>query len=164
MTTPELELNFGEVDPVQFAQIVAAMPDEQLAEGMASEARGTILDEIFRRMEEHFDPTQSADLTEIVNFVITGGPNGEPDRFQVVIKDDKCCTTRNGTEQETLTLELDGASFLKVTAGIRTGMDLYLEGKLKIDGSMIKATRLAGLFAIPDGGDSAAGNSSAGGQ
>jgi putative sterol carrier protein len=162
MTTPEFDL--GAVDAEQFAKAIAETPDEQLAEGLQSEMRGQMLDEIFSRMEVHFDPTKSQELEEVVHFVITGRADGGADEYQVVIRDDTCKTGKQLTEEPGLRLTLDGLEFLKIVAGLKTGMNLYLEGKLKIDGNMMRATRLAGLFAMPGDGEADSTDQAAGGQ
>ncbi len=139
------------LDPVEFANIVRTASDAQLAHALAAR-RTVILDEIFTRMEEHFDPTKSADLDLVIHFNIGGQPEGDFDRYQVVIRNDTCKTGRDRTEAAALGLTLDGVDFLKLVANLITGMDLYLAGKLKIDGNMMVATRLTGLFAMPDVG------------
>ncbi len=154
MSSPELPdfEKLGEVDAEDFAAAVAAVPDEQIAEGMQSEHRENILDEIFKRMEEHFDPTKSADVDLVIHFHITGRPDGGVDDYQVVIRDDTCKTSKELTDEMGLGLELDAVEFIKLVANLTNGMDLYIGGKLKIDGNMIVATRITGLFAMPEAG------------
>lgn len=138
------------VQPAQFAAAIAAAPDHELAEGMASAARGQVLDEIFRRMEEHFDPNKSKKLDLVIHFELTGAPNGEPDRYQVIIRDNTCKVGKETTEKPKLALKLDAVDFLKLATNNANGMNLYIGGKLKVDGNIILATRLEGLFAIPE--------------
>ena len=145
------EFQLGQVDAADFARSVAETPLHELAEGMNGELRGQVLDEIFSRMEHHFDPKKSADVDLVINFTITGKPDSDPDRYQVVIRNDVCKTGKELTEEAALGLTLDAVDFLRLVANLTNGMNLYIGGKLKIDGSMIVATRIAGLFAIPDG-------------
>lgn len=155
MSTPEFQLSA--VDAAEFVKSVAGTPDHELAEGMRSEFRHQILDEIFKRMEEHFDPSKSADLNAVIDFEITGHADGDTsDEFQVVIRNDTCKTGREHTETQTMKLVLDGVDFLRLVANQTNGMDLYIAGKLKVDGNLMLATRLSGLFLIPEADDSAA--------
>ena len=146
----QIDFDISGIDAGQFARLVADLPDEQIAEIINSDLRDQILDEIIRRMEEHFDPEKSADVEEIVNFVITGETDDATATYQVIITNGTCATSKEITEKPGLVLTLDGVNFLKLAADAVPGMTLYLDGKLKIDGNMIKATRLTGLFAMPE--------------
>lgn len=156
MFTPE---QLTAVDAAQFAASVAATPDHELAEGMASAVRGQILDEVFRRMEEHFDPTKSKKVDAVVIFELTGDPSGEPDRYQVIIRDNTCSTSKELTEKPTMRLTLNAVDLLKLATNNAGSMNMYLAGRLKVDGNLILATRLTGLFAIPENAPSADGSS-----
>lgn len=152
------------VDAAQFAATVTNTPDHELAEGMASDARGPILDEVFRRMEEHFDPKKSKKIDAVVIFELTGAPSGEPDRYQVIIRNNTCSTSKELTEKPTMTLTLDAVDLLKLATNNAVSMNLYIAGKLKVDGNLILATRLTGLFAIPEDVSSANGSSASEGE
>jgi hypothetical protein len=67
------DLDTGAVDAAQFARSVATTPDAELAAGMRGELRGQILDEIFRRMEQHFRPDAAHAVDAVVHFHITDG-------------------------------------------------------------------------------------------
>src|SRR5438876_6791862 len=86
------------VDPAEFARSVATTPDEQLAEGMRSELRGQILDEIFRRMEEHFDAQKAAGIDAVIHWTISGRADGGSDRYEVVLRNGTCRATNAPTE------------------------------------------------------------------
>ncbi|MBI5309413.1 MAG: SCP2 sterol-binding domain-containing protein [Actinobacteria bacterium] len=152
MFTPE---ELMAVEPAAFATAVAAAPDHELAEGMATEFRVIVLDEVFRRMEAHFEPKRSKKLNIVIQFHLTGSHDGNVDVYQVIIRDDRCATGKELTEPAKLTLRLDAVDFLKLATNNEKGMDLYIKGRLKVDGNLILATRLQGLFLIPDA-DSAA--------
>jgi len=81
--------------PEQFASLISDASDEQLAEGMASN-REPILEEIFKRMPDQFDPAKAPDVTAVIEWQITGGPDGSTDRWQLAIKDGKCTCARGG--------------------------------------------------------------------
>lgn len=163
MTQPDFDISG--IDAGEFARMVTDLPDEQISEIIHSDLRGQILDEIFRRMEDHFDAAKSHEVEEIVHFAITGDADGGENKYQVIITDGTCTVSKDLDQKPGLTLTLDGVSFLKLAADVIPGMTLYLDGKLKIDGNMIKATRLTGLFAMPTAGDAPASETAAqGGQ
>jgi putative sterol carrier protein len=137
------------VDPAQFAAAVAATPDAALAEGMSGPIRSQVLDEIFNRMEEHFDPERSKDLDLVIHFALTGAADGGSDSYQVTIRDDACKVAKELTETPEITITLDAVDYLKLATDNAKAMDLYLNGKLKVDGNLIIATRLQGLYTLP---------------
>lgn len=138
------------VDPAEFAAAVARTPDHELAEGMASVVRTQVLDEVFRRMEAHFDPSKSKKLDIVIHFELTGRPDGQADRYQVTIRDNACKVSKEATDDPGLTLTLDAVDFLKLATNNANGMNLYIGGRLKVKGNLILATRLQGLFFLPD--------------
>jgi putative sterol carrier protein len=145
----ETELPTAGVDVAHFARSIAQTPDDQLAEGMRSEFRAAILDEIFKRMEEHFDPSRAADVDAVIHWEITGGPDGAVDRYEVVIRNASCHASRAINESSRVKFTIDGVQFLKLVTGNASGPGLFVQGKLKVGGDLMFAARVAGLFAIP---------------
>jgi putative sterol carrier protein len=137
------------VDPAQFARSVATTPDDQLAEGMRSELRGQVLAEIFRRMEEHMDPAKAGDVEAVMHWRITGGPDGSVDHWEAVIDNGTCSVSDQPSRSPRVTFTVDGVNFLKLVTGNVGGPKLFMTGGLKIDGDLMFAARVAGLFEIP---------------
>jgi putative sterol carrier protein len=140
-----------EIDPAAFARTIGSTPDEQLAEGMRSEARGAILDAIFEQMAEHFDPAQAGALEAVVRFRIGGRADDQYDRFQLVIRDGACTAGRALTEDPKVTVTLDAVSFLKLITGNAKGPELLLRRKLSVAGDLMLAAKLGGVFRVPRG-------------
>ena len=137
------------VDAAQFARSVATTPDEQLAQGMASELRGQILDEIFRRMAEHFDPSNAAGTDAVIHWKITGRPDGGADHYEVVIRDGACTVSETPDQHPRVTFTIGGVDFLKLVTGNVGGPALFMQGRIKIDGDLMFAAGAAGLFRMP---------------
>jgi hypothetical protein len=56
-------------DASQLAAMIGQVSDEQLAEGMANpDGRRMVLDEIFKRMSEHAEPSQIQGIDAVVHF------------------------------------------------------------------------------------------------
>jgi putative sterol carrier protein len=140
-----------EVDPAAFARTIGSTPDEQLAEGMRSEARGPILDEIFARIASHFDPAKAGKLAAVVRMRIGGREDDDYDRFQIVIRDGACRAGRELAEDPQITVTLDAVTFLKLITGNASGPELLLRGKLRVKGDLLLASKLVGLFRLPRG-------------
>jgi putative sterol carrier protein len=142
------DLDTGAVDAAQFARSVATTSDAELAAGMRSELRGQILDEIFKRMEEHFRAEKAQNVDAVVHFHITEG--GE-DRYELVIRDGSCAVNHPPTGDPRVTLTVDGVSFLKLVTGNASGPELFLRRRLRIKGDLVFAASVPGMFRIPRG-------------
>jgi putative sterol carrier protein len=138
------------IDPAEAARAVATATDEQLAEGMKSENRGVILDQIFEQMEEHIKPDQAKAVGEAVMlWKITGKPDGGENVYEVVIKDGTAKVNKESTQSARVTFTLDGVDFLKLVTNNVQGPELFMTGKLKLEGDMMFAAQLPALFTIP---------------
>lgn len=146
----DVEQAAGAVAAAEFARSVGDTPDEQLAEGMRSEFRPAILDEIFKRMSEHFRADKAEGLDAVIHWSIGGRPDGGADVYEVVIRSGACRATREPSESPRITFKIDGVNFLKLVTNNANGPILFMQGKLGIEGDLLFATRVAGLFTIPN--------------
>ncbi len=132
-----------------FAALVANASDEQLAELMAGEQREPALREIFSRMAEHLDPQKAKGQDAVVLFRITGRPDGGEDQFEVTVRDGACTVSETPTEEPRVAMRVDPVSFLKLISNRVSGPELFMRGKLKIEGDLMFAPQMATLFRIP---------------
>ncbi len=128
--------------------LIASASDEQLGEMMSGPLREDILKEIFSRMEEHFKPGAAADIDAVIHWKVTGGP-GSGDHWETVIKDGRCTTSNEPQGDPRVTLETDGANFLKLVTNNANGPLLFMSGKLKVQGDIPFSARIPSLFTIP---------------
>jgi len=140
----------GSMSPEDFARIIAETPDSRLEAAMQSKMRGVVLDEVIRRMETEFKPERAQDLDAVIQFEITGRPDGGSDLFQLTVRNGTCVTSKTITEDPKVKIVLDAVIFLKLVTGIEGGTDLYIGGKLKIDGAVMLGTRITSMFNVPD--------------
>ena len=138
------------LSPVAFARIVRDAADEQLAAGLRAN-RELILSEVFSRMEEHFRAEQAKGVEAVVEWRITT-PDGGHDRWQSVIRDSACRVTKEGEEQPRVTFTVAPVDFIRLVTGNASGPQLFLFGRLKIDGDLMFAARVQGLFSLPGAG------------
>jgi putative sterol carrier protein len=141
--------DFASLSAEDFAALVATASDDQLAEAMAGSQRETALREIFTRMAEHLDPTKAKGQDAVVLFQITGRDDGGYDQFQVVVRDGACSVSEQPDEEPRVTLKLEPVSFLKLITNRVSGPELFMTGKLKIEGDLMFAPQIASLFKIP---------------
>jgi putative sterol carrier protein len=144
-----LAADTAQVDPQEFARAIAMASDEQIREGLDGPIREQALGEIFRRMEEHFDPGQARDLDAVIHWRIGDRPDGGHDEYEVAIRDGSC-TVREGLASEPrVAFQLGAVEFLRLVTGNANGPVLFMRGKLKIEGDLMFAARVQSLFRIP---------------
>ncbi len=131
-----------------FAALVAAASDEQLSEAMTGAQREPALREIFARMSEHFDPARASG-DSVVHFQILGRPDGGYDEFEVVVRDGDCTVSESPSEEPRVTIKIEPVPFLKLITNQKSGPELFMTGKLKIDGDLMFAPQIASMFRIP---------------
>ncbi len=137
------------LDVEQAAAAVAQATPEQLAQGMRSEMRGQILDQVFARMREHIKGERAKSIDAVVHWKIGGRPDGGEDVYEVVIRGGGCEVSSDPKEQPRVTLSLEGADFLRLVTGNANGPELFMTGKLRIEGDLAFASALPALFTIP---------------
>jgi putative sterol carrier protein len=155
----------GEFDADQLAKLVAGATDEQIAEGMSDpEGRKATLDEIFRRMGEHVEPSKAKGHDAVVHFKILDAPGGGYDHYEVVIKDGKATVTDEPSREPRVTFSIGPVDFIRLVSGNAAGPMLFMTGKLKIEGDLVFASMMTSLFRIPSGSPAGGAASTAPGQ
>ena len=149
MTEPAQQFDTAAIDPDDVVKMVSGASDEQLREVIEGPQRDAIVAEIFRRMEEHFNPGGASDVDAVIHWKITGRPDGGEDHWEVVIADGKCETSNEPKSEPRVTLKLDGTDFLRLVTGNAQGPVLFMTQKLKIEGDLAFSARIASMFTIP---------------
>jgi putative sterol carrier protein len=139
--------DLGSLDVDQVVALVGTATDEQLAEGINGEARGQILSEIFRRMQDEYKPGPAAQ-DAVLHWVITR-PDGEPDKWEVVLENGTATSTDQPSREPRLTFTMDGVDFLRLVTGNAAGPMMFMSGKLKIEGDVAFAAMMQSMFRIP---------------
>ncbi len=138
------------VDPAEFTKAIAETPEDQLAAGMASEqVREMVLEGIFSQMAEHFDGQKAGSTEAVIEWRILDRPGGGHDRYQVVVTGGTCSVEKDGAHAPRVTFTLKPVDFLKLVTGNAAGPMMFMTGKLKIDGDVMFAAGVQGLFRIP---------------
>lgn len=137
-------------DADQLAQLVAGSDDEQLAQGMAdAQNRKAILDEIFRRMGEHVNADAAKAIEAVIHFKILDHPEGGHDHYEVVVEGGSVQTTDSPSRDPRVSFSIGPVDFLRLVSGNAAGPALFMSGKLKIEGDLMFAAQVTGLFQIP---------------
>jgi putative sterol carrier protein len=141
--------SLASIGPKEFAQLVKTTPDATLAEVMASDSRGKILDEVFNRMPMLFRADRAGSTEAVIHWNITGGPGGSADTYETVIENGACTVTNQATRDPKLAMTMDPVTFLKVVSGDGNPMMMFMTGKIKAKGDLGLAAQVAKLFDIP---------------
>jgi putative sterol carrier protein len=145
-------LDPSRVDAEELARNMSQASDEQLAELMCGPMREQILDEIFKRMEQHFRADAARDTEAVIWWRIGGRADGGHDEFETAISNGACSVGNVlDADEARVTFEIGGADFLRLVTGNAAGPMLFMSGKLKIEGDMMFAASAASLFTIPKG-------------
>jgi putative sterol carrier protein len=137
------------VGPKEFAQLVKSTPDSKIAEVMQSDARTTILDEVFNRMPTLFRADRAGNTNTVIQWNITDKPGGGADVYETVIENATCTVNKQVTRDPKLTLSMGAVEFLKVVSGDGNPMMMFMTGKVKAKGDLGLAANIAKLFDIP---------------
>ncbi len=132
-----------------FARMVVRSSDAQLQWLASGWRRRLILAGILQQLPRRLDRGKASAIHAVANWKITGAPGGHSDRFQVRIEDGRCRVIRRPEEPAQVTLELDAVDFLRLVSGEADGAELFMTGKLRIEGDLMLTARLPALFRFP---------------
>jgi putative sterol carrier protein len=149
--TPDAQnADIASLDADQLAQLVAGSDDSQLAEGMADpQNRKAVLDEIFRRMGEHANPDAVKNIEAVIHFKVLDHPDGGHDHYEVVVENGAVQTSDSPSRDPKVSFALAPVDFLRLGSGNAQGPALFMSGKLKIEGDLMFAAQVTGLFQVP---------------
>jgi alkyl sulfatase BDS1-like metallo-beta-lactamase superfamily hydrolase len=134
--------------PEQYSGVVRQLSDDELRAGVTAN-RELILQEVFRAMPGQLSREAAAAEPLVVDWRITDRPEGGDDRWQVTIADGRCQVARDGDQETHATLTIGPVDFVKLVSGTATGPELFMTGRLRIEGDLLVAARLDGMFRRP---------------
>ena len=139
--------DLGALRPEQFARLISRASPRQLTAVMQRpELRERILDEVFRRMGEHY---RAGGAEAVVRWRIGTGDDDYL-RYECVLSGDARVVGKRPEREPSVTLTLSPVDFLKLASGNASGPALFLGGKLAAVGDLALAARLSNLFQIPN--------------
>lgn len=114
------------------------------------ELRSVFLDEIFRRMSDHFVPERAKNIDVVVSWRFTTG-DGEDgfDRFQTVIEDGICVSGEDLGRTPDTTITLAAEDFIRLATGCVAVATMFVTGKVKVKGEYVPAVRFSSYFDLP---------------
>jgi putative sterol carrier protein len=137
------------IEPQRFAELVRSASGAQLNEVMSGEHRDKIIAEIFNRMPQQFRADKAGSTNAVIQWNITGRPDGGSDVYQVNIANGECTVAQGAQADPKVEITLAGPEFLKLIAGAGNPTMMFMTGKLKAKGDIMLAGKLGELFSLP---------------
>ena len=136
------------IDPAQYAALVRNTPDDQLAAGLRAN-RDLILGQIFTLMAEHLDPDKARDAEAVIEWRIAGRDDGGHDRYQVIVTRGTCAIEREGEHAASAVFTIGPVEFLRLVTGNVNGPELFLTGRITVEGDLMLAAIAQSWFRVP---------------
>ncbi|MGJ7907764.1 SCP2 sterol-binding domain-containing protein [Actinopolyspora sp. H202] len=154
----ETEVDLSSLEPEQFARLISRASDEQLRDVMdRPELAERILDELFRRMGEHYRSDKAKSTEAVVRWRINldGSTSQDSDdesgvlRYECVLSGGTCTVSKTPEHEPRATVMLGPVELLKLASSNASAPMLFMTGKLKVAGDVGFAAGLTKLFQIP---------------
>jgi putative sterol carrier protein len=137
-----------DLDAAEYAALVRDASDEDLAAGLRTN-RALILERVFGGMAEHLDRDTARDAEAVIEWHITGRDDGGYDQFQVVVRRGTCMTARDGDAEPDVVYTIDGVDFLRLVTDSLSGPELFMTGRLLVEGDLMLGAMTQTWFRVP---------------
>lgn len=98
---------------------------------------------MFDTMASRFNATAAADLNAVFQYKLDEGAT-----YYAAIADGSCAVKQGEHDDPSVTLSMDSQTFQEVLDGETDGMQAFMTGRIRAEGDVMLATRLATLFPV----------------
>ena len=131
-------------DPAALAEAIKDLDDDGLAEQVRSIGIDPALQAIFTGMEEAFEPAKAAGVDSTIQYDIATDDGTKS--WSVSFANGKCTTSEGPATNPRLTLAIGIVDFIRLIFGQAQGPQLFMTGKIKLQGDMMFAMQMQGFF------------------
>jgi putative sterol carrier protein len=131
-------------DPGQLAEMVKGLSDDELDTAVRNLGVDEVLTNIFDGMQQRFIPEKAAGVDCRIQYDIP--TDGETKQWMVKFADGRCETSPGPAPDPRLTLQLSLVDFVRLVLGQAEGSQLFMGGKLKLQGDMMFAMQMQTFF------------------
>jgi putative sterol carrier protein len=142
----------SQIDASDFAALKAAVDtrsNEELVSDIQQQEGGIdgVLEKVFAGMAGSFNPEKAAGQQAVVQYEIAA-PDGSHE-YAMRIADGRCEIDKGRAESPRVTIRMGLADFLGLITGKANGMQLFMTGKLKVQGDLFFAQTYQSWFDRP---------------
>ncbi len=101
------------------------------------------LKEIFEKMPDAFIPENAADVNAVIQLDLAGNEGGT---WHIKITNGQLSTGEGTVPSPDLTLGMDATDYIALTKGEANAMNLFMGGKIKLEGDMGLAMKFQEMF------------------
>lgn len=133
-----------------FARYVGSRSDAELQDLIDGWRRRPLLWGIFWIVPRRLDRTTvEAGEATLIEIRVHGGDGKRPERRQLMIARGRCTVSRHSLGEPDTAIVFDPVSFLRFAAGQVSARELFLSGRISVEGSLLAAAELPSLFRRP---------------
>jgi alkyl sulfatase BDS1-like metallo-beta-lactamase superfamily hydrolase len=151
MSDLSVDLN---ADPATVVDGLSSLSESQTEQVLRGPSGDAVLDELFARMRDSFQPETAKGEDAVVQFVLSGGPGGSTRRFVLTVRGGVCELSTDPASPiapaggRTVTIATDRVRLVRVVTGQANAAKLYLTRKIKIDGDLKFGGRVVSWFGV----------------
>lgn len=131
-------------DPAVLAEAIKDLDDEALTEQVRGIGTDEVLRAIFSGMEEAFVPERAQGVDSTIQYDISTEEGTRT--WSVSFAGGKCTTSEGAATNPRLTLQIGLIDFIRLIFGQAQGPQLFMTGKIKLQGDMMFAMQMQGFF------------------
>ena len=136
-----------QVDPQQLAEAIKGMSDEELKQSVNDMGVDTTLKQIFDGMQQAFNPQKAGTTEAVIQYDIETDEGVKS--WSCAIANGSCTTSEGASDSPRLTLKMQLVDFIRLIFGQADGTQLFMTGKMKLQGDMMFAMQMQGMFDAP---------------
>ena len=131
-------------DPAQLAEAIKDMSDEDLAVVLKDMGSDDTLRSIFEGMRDSFKPEAAKDVNATVQYDIDTDEGVK--NWSVTFADGTCSVSDSPTTDPRLTIAIGLVDFVRLIFNQVQGPQLFMSGKMKLQGDMMWAMQMQNYF------------------
>lgn len=140
------EIDLEALDAHQLVELVDAVSEDELRQGVRLAGTERVLERIFSEMPDRFRPSAAPERADI-QFVIED--EGVEHPYAIQIRDSRCATQRARLADPRVALEMGVTTFLQLITGHTSGPTAFMTRRLRLEGDMMFATQILNFFDRP---------------
>ena len=136
-----------QVDPAQLAELIKGLSDDDLKKQISDLGEDEVLKNIFQGMQEAFKPEKAQGVNSTIQYDVETDAGVKS--WSAKIEDGTCVTSEGPASDPRLTLKVGLVDFIRLIFGQADGTQLFMSGKMKLQGDMMFAMQMQGFFDRP---------------